>query len=114
MNKSGSSIIDVIIGINMLIILAILSFRIMFINQRILYAMETLDKFKDIAKYESEKFLEKNDLLTETQIWGNEYKVSSSKKYFGSECEADFYMVEVNIKNEKNNVEKTYQFIVRE
>lgn len=114
MNKSGSSLVDVIIGINMLIILAILSFRIIFVNQRILYAIETLDRFKDIAEYESAKILEKNNSLRENQIWGNEFKISSSKKYFGSECGTDFYMVEVNIKNEKNNVEKTYEFIVRQ
>lgn len=114
MNKSGSTIIDVIIGINMLIILAILSFRMIFINQRILYAVETLDKFKNIAEYESSRFLRKNDLLGEENIWGSEFKFSSSKKYFGNECGVNFYIVEVNIENEKNKIEKTYKFIVRE
>lgn len=114
MNKSGSSIIDVIIGINMLIVLAILSFRVMFVNQRILYAIETLDKFENIVEYETTIFLKKNDSLGEINIWGNEYKVRSSKKYFGRECNTDFYMIEVNIENEKNNVEKTYKFIVRQ
>lgn len=119
MDKKGSSLIDVIVGINLLIILAMLCFSIIFINQKVLFTLESMDKFNSFTNYKIYEILLKQDsnkdIFSDKEFFPEkEFIVEYEKKYFGSELGKDFYMIKVEIKNEKQNMEREYQMLVRE
>lgn len=113
MDKKGSSLIDVIVGINLLIILAILCFRIIFVNQRMLFTLETMDRLNSFSNFQINKILLQQDSDKEFFPDGD-FIVKYEKEYFGNELGKDFYMIKVEIKNEKQNMERENQILVRE
>lgn len=113
MNKKGYGMIDVIIGINLLILMALICYRVMFFNQKSLAYMEIMDKFNSISSFEITNVITKADLKID--IYENEgFEIIKSKEYFGTENGKTFYITKVVIKNEKYNMEKEYEILERE
>lgn len=113
MNDKGSSLIDVIIGINLLIILAILCFRIIFVNQRMLFTIENIDKLTSFTNLQINKIMS-NEVL-ETDIFPDKaFSVNVKKEYFGNEMGKDFYMITLEINNEAQQIKREYKILVRE
>ena len=113
MNKRGYGMIDVIIGINLLILMSLVCYRVMFFNQKSLAYMEVMDKFNSVSSFEVTNIINKANLKMD--IYENEdFEITRSKEYFGTENGKIFYITKVVIKNEKYNMEKEYEIIERQ
>ncbi len=113
MNNKGSSLIDVIIGINLLIMLAILSFRIIFVNQKMLFTIENIDKLTSFTNLQINKIISNQAL--ESDIYSDKnFSANLKKEYFGNEMGKDFYMITLEINNEAQQIKREYKMLVRE
>ncbi|MGB5824287.1 MAG: hypothetical protein WBH44_09410 [Proteocatella sp.] len=110
-NNRGSLFIDVIIGVNILIILGILTFKIIFFQINSLNIIETIDSMNSIANDEITKIL-RIRLYEDRSIEGN--KVSYNKDYIDTVDGVDFYKLRMEIKNEKNKITRKYEVIIME
>lgn len=113
MNEKGSSMIDVIVGINLLILLALLCFRIIFVSQRMLLALENIDKLTSFTNFQINRIISNKDL--EQDVFSDKaFNMTFEKEYFGNELGKDFYMIKMEIQNETQQIKREYKILVRE
>lgn len=111
LNNKGSLFIDVIIGVNILVILGILTFKIIFFSTKSLNVIETIDKMNSLANDEISSAMTLKSYEGKV-LDGN--LISYDKHYVETIDGVDFYKLRMEIKNEKNKIIRKYEVIIYE
>lgn len=111
LNDKGSMFVDVIIGVNILMLLGILTFKTIFFQTKSLNMLESVDWMNSTANDEISKiFITKS--YEDRTVGGN--RISYSKDYVDTVDGVDFYKLRMEIENEKNEIIRKYEVIIKE